>query len=31
MGGGALFDMGVYCVNAVRNLFRDELSEVFGV
>lgn len=30
MGGGALFDMGVYCVNAARNLFRDEPSEVFG-
>lgn len=31
LGGGALFDMGVYCVNAARNLFRDEPEEVFGV
>lgn len=30
MGGGALFDMGVYCVNAARYLFRDEPFEVFG-
>jgi predicted dehydrogenase len=29
-GGGALFDMGIYCVNAVRNLFRDEPIEVLG-
>ncbi|HEX8790374.1 MAG TPA: Gfo/Idh/MocA family oxidoreductase [Polyangiaceae bacterium] len=29
-GGGALFDMGVYCVNAARYLFRDEPFEVFG-
>ena len=29
-GGGALFDMGVYCINAARYLFRDEPSEVFG-
>ena len=24
MGGGAMFDLGVYCVNAVRNLFQAE-------
>ncbi len=27
-GGGALFDMGVYCINAARYLFRDEPVEV---
>jgi predicted dehydrogenase len=31
LGGGALFDMGVYCVNAARNLFREEPEEVYGV
>lgn len=30
VGGGALFDMGVYCINAARYLFRDEPVEVFG-
>jgi predicted dehydrogenase len=29
-GGGPLFDMGVYCVNAARYLFRDEPEEVFA-
>jgi predicted dehydrogenase len=29
-GGGALFDMGVYCVNAARYLFGAEPYEVFG-
>jgi predicted dehydrogenase len=29
-GGGALYDMGIYCVNAARCLFRAEPSEVFG-
>ncbi|HKO49166.1 MAG TPA: Gfo/Idh/MocA family oxidoreductase [Polyangiaceae bacterium] len=24
LGGGAMFDLGVYCVNAVRNLFQEE-------
>jgi predicted dehydrogenase len=24
LGGGAMFDLGVYCVNAARNLFREE-------
>ena len=27
-GGGPLYDLGVYCVNAARNLFRDEPEEV---
>jgi glucose-fructose oxidoreductase len=31
LGGGALFDAGVYCVNAARNLFREEPSLVFGM
>jgi predicted dehydrogenase len=31
LGGGALFDMGVYCVNAARYLFRDEPEEVFAM
>jgi predicted dehydrogenase len=30
LGGGALFDLGNYCVNAARYLFRDEPIEVFG-
>jgi predicted dehydrogenase len=30
-GGGPLFDIGVYCINAARNLFRDEPEEVFAV
>jgi predicted dehydrogenase len=29
-GGGALFDMGVYCVNAARYVFRAEPTEVFA-
>lgn len=28
LGGGALFDMGVYCINAARYLFRAEPLEV---
>src|SRR5262245_56675610 len=28
MGGGPLFDLGVYCVNAARYLFRTEPLEV---
>ena len=31
MGGGAAYDLGVYCVNAARNLFRDEPVLVFAV
>src|SRR4029078_9852426 len=30
-GGGAALDLGIYCVNAARNLFRDEPISVFGV
>lgn len=30
VGGGALYDMGVYCINAARYLFRDEPEEVFA-
>ncbi|MCC6557127.1 MAG: Gfo/Idh/MocA family oxidoreductase [Polyangiaceae bacterium] len=30
MGGGALFDLGVYCVNAARYLFRAEPEEVLA-
>jgi glucose-fructose oxidoreductase len=29
-GGGAVYDMGVYCINAARYLFRDEPIEVMG-
>ncbi len=28
LGGGPLYDMGVYCINAARYLFRDEPREV---
>jgi predicted dehydrogenase len=28
MGGGTLYDIGIYCINAARNLFRDEPIEV---
>jgi predicted dehydrogenase len=28
--GGSLYDMGVYCTNAARYMFRDEPTEVFG-
>jgi len=30
LGGGPLYDMGVYCINAARYLFRDEPEEVFA-
>lgn len=30
LGGGALFDLGIYCINAARNLFRAEPEEVHG-
>lgn len=30
MGGGALYDVGVYCVNAARYLFQSEPIEVFA-
>jgi glucose-fructose oxidoreductase len=29
-GGGPLYDLGVYCVNAARYLFREEPEEVFA-
>ncbi|HBA85290.1 MAG TPA: gfo/Idh/MocA family oxidoreductase [Verrucomicrobia bacterium] len=29
-GGGTLYDMGVYCINAARYLFREEPLEVFA-
>jgi predicted dehydrogenase len=30
LGGGALFDMGIYCLNAARYLFQDEPVEVYA-
>jgi len=30
-GGGTLYDIGVYCINAARNLFRMEPTEVSAV
>src|SRR5919204_304134 len=30
LGGGALYDLGTYCVNAARYLFRAEPTEVIG-
>ena len=29
-GGGGIYDLGVYCINAARYLFRDEPIEVFA-
>jgi glucose-fructose oxidoreductase len=29
-GGGTIWDIGVYCINAARNLFRSEPIEVFA-
>lgn len=31
LGGGAIFDLGVYCINAARNLFRSEPVLVFAM
>jgi glucose-fructose oxidoreductase len=31
MGAGALYDLGLYSINAARNLFRDEPVDVLGV
>lgn len=31
LGGGACFDLGVYCINAARHLFGDEPSLVFAL
>jgi predicted dehydrogenase len=30
VGGGAIYDLGVYCINAARYLFQAEPQEVFG-
>lgn len=30
MGGGTVYDIGIYCINAARYLFRDEPQEVFA-
>jgi predicted dehydrogenase len=30
-GGGTLYDIGIYCLNAARYLFRDEPEEVFAM
>src|SRR5947208_4465662 len=30
-GGGTLYDIGVYCINAARNLFRAEPTQVFAI
>jgi glucose-fructose oxidoreductase len=31
LGGGALYDIGTYCINAARYLFRDEPTEVVAL
>jgi glucose-fructose oxidoreductase len=31
LGGGTLYDIGVYCINAARYLFRDEPTEVMAI
>jgi predicted dehydrogenase len=31
MGGGSVYDIGVYCINAARNLFRAEPTEVMAI
>ena len=31
MGGGTFYDIGVYCINAARHLFRAEPTEVFAM
>jgi predicted dehydrogenase len=31
LGGGTLYDIGVYCINAARYLFRSEPTQVFAV
>jgi glucose-fructose oxidoreductase len=31
LGGGTLYDIGVYCVNAARHLFRAEPTEVMAI
>src|ERR1041384_5634544 len=31
LGGGVLYDIGIYCINAARSLFRDEPIEVQAI
>ena len=31
MGGGTLYDIGIYCINAARYLFRAEPTEVVAL
>jgi glucose-fructose oxidoreductase len=31
LGGGVLYDIGIYCINAARSLFRDEPTEVRAI
>src|SRR5207253_10687791 len=31
LGGGSLYDIGVYCINAARHLFRAEPKEVMAL
>jgi glucose-fructose oxidoreductase len=31
LGGGVLYDIGIYCINAARSLFRDEPVEVLAL
>jgi predicted dehydrogenase len=31
LGGGSLYDIGVYCINAARHLFRSEPTEVTAI
>jgi len=31
LGGGTLYDIGIYCLNAARHLFRAEPTEVFAM
>jgi predicted dehydrogenase len=31
LGGGTLYDIGVYCINAARHLFRSEPKEVLAI
>jgi glucose-fructose oxidoreductase len=30
LGGGSLYDIGIYCINAARYLYRAEPTEVFA-
>jgi glucose-fructose oxidoreductase len=30
LGGGTLYDLGIYCLNAARSIFKAEPEEVFG-